>query len=171
MRIIVEGPDGGGKTTLVKYLAEAFDFKIVVNEKGPDQNLEWWWPETLFMNENKVPIHDRFFYSELVYGPIIRGRLAVPDHLINSVRSHLQKDALLIYARPDRSALELGVRVEKQMEGVAQKFTELVEAYDHLMQIESWHYGTRFYTYRWTNILEPQTVVEFVKRYVRGELR
>ena len=170
MRIIVEGPDGAGKTHLVDYLRELFDLSFIRNDMGPDQNLEWWWPETLVKQTPTTPIHDRFFYSELVYGPVIRGYLKVPEDLINQIAAGLRREALLIYARPSREALELGVREHDQMKGVTDKFTELVEAYDRLMNRESLAYGNRFYLFNWLGTFEPRQVVEHVQRYLRGDL-
>lgn len=171
MRIIVEGPDGAGKTQLVDNLCGWFHLHKVVNELGPEQKLEWWWPETVAMTTPAPPIHDRFFYSELVYGPIVRGYLKVPEDLIRSIQAGLRHEALLIYARPSRETLELGVQAHDQMKGVAEKFTELVDSYDRLMSIETLHYGQRFYRYDWVKNYEPRQVVEYVKRYLRGELR
>lgn len=174
MRIVVEGPDGAGKTSLIKMLAEKFDFEVIVNDKGPDQNFEWWWPETLILKgsaPDHTVIHDRFFYSELVYGPIIRGSLAAPEDLIRTVRRELRLNALLIYARPALAAtLFKGMSVEKQMEGVTNRFTELIEAYDNLMWNEGPAYGRRYYVYDWEAPGEPRSVVEHVKRFLRGEL-
>lgn len=173
MRIIVEGPDGAGKTTLVEYLHSLFDFEIICNPKGPDQNFEWWWPETLILKGSRpdtTVIHDRFFYSELVYGPVIRGRVVVSNDLIRTTQAQLRQSAMLIYARPSEAALAQGVRVADQMEGVAEKHTKLIEAYDDLMTMEQFHYGKRFYRYDWRSDKEPRSVVEHVKRFLRGEL-
>lgn len=171
MRIIVEGPDGAGKTSLISYLEDRFNCTKIVNQKGPDQNLEWWWPETVSMRTPHTPLHDRFFYSEMVYGPVIRGYIAVPEDLVNAIRAGLRQEALLIYARPSRETLELGVQQHSQMKGVTEKLTELVEAYDRVMSVEKLHYGYRFYTYDWTRNYEPQQVVKHVQRYLAGELR
>lgn len=173
MRIIVEGPDGGGKTRLIEYLTDKWKELVVVrNEFGPDQNLEKWWPAVISVPTTPflVPIHDRFFYSELVYGPVIRGYVKVSDEIIQPIRAGLRQEALLIYARPDRETLEMGVRQHEQMKGVSDKFTELVEAYDQLMSVEQGYYGRRFYLFNWLGSYEPRQVVEHVQRYLRGEL-
>ena len=173
MRIIVEGPDGGGKSRLVGYLSVHFkELDIVRNGMGPDQDLQRWWPAVLAESQAWpiVPIHDRFFYSELIYGPILRGHIKVEPPLCQIIQKGLRQEALLIYARPDRATLELGVREESQMEGVTDKFTELVEAYDRLMSVEAGYYGRRFYMFDWLSTNEPRQVVEHVQRYLTGGL-
>lgn len=174
MRIIVEGPDGGGKTQLINHLRREFpELGLVRNGLGPDQDLERWWIVVLATTGEDspgIPIHDRFFYSELVYGPILRGYMKVGQKLVDEIRAGLRQEALLIYARPSREALELGVQTEEQMEGVRNKFTELVEAYDRLMSVEAGYYGRRFYQFDWLSVQEPRQVVEHVQRYLRSEL-
>ena len=169
MRIIIEGPDGGGKTKLAELLSEWFGLEIIRNDMGPEQDLEAWWPDTIQRTMFMPVIHDRFFYSELVYGPLLRGSVKAPAELVKEVQEGLRHNSLLIYARPERATLELGVRVEDQMKGVQEKFTELVEAYDRLMSVEQGYYGRRFYSYNWLG-MEPQQVVKHVQRYLTGDL-
>lgn len=68
MRIILEGPDLAGKTTLAKRLAK--ETRLPIFHKGPPQQ------EPLFEYEpQSFPpgIYDRFHLGEVVYGPILRG--------------------------------------------------------------------------------------------------
>lgn len=172
MRIIVEGPDGAGKSHLVGYLNDLFTDRLeMIKPIGKRDDLLDVWNTMMSPSFSfAIPLHDRFVYSELVYGPVIRGELSVSEADISGIIRGLRREALLIYARPDRATLELGVRAESQMEGVTDKFTELVEAYDQLMAVEQKYYGLRFYKFNWLSIVEPRQVVEHLQRYLRGEL-
>lgn len=88
--IIVEGPDGAGKTTLVRELSREFGLKIhpkgerVDGPDGPpkqDERERVWEPIGQMVTGNSpVEIYDRLFFSELVYGPIWRGETKLtPD--------------------------------------------------------------------------------------------
>jgi thymidylate kinase len=174
MRIIVEGPDGGGKTRLVNDLLLKFEPAIqptVSFKKSDFTQFTKWLVFTLAIDYDSVPIHDRFFYSELVYGRIIRNRVDMPELFISDMKWELPRETLLIYARPDMDTLLKGARVEDQMEGVEEKFTELVEAYDTLMLEQRTRYNDRFYRYNWKDSREPDAVVKHVQRYLAGELR
>lgn len=74
MIIILEGPDGCGKTTLAKHLCKTFklDYK---HEGPPSTNKSAYdhYSDLLEDAHGKRVIFDRFALGELVYGPILRG--------------------------------------------------------------------------------------------------
>jgi thymidylate kinase len=150
LRIIVEGMDGTGKTYLVDYLRNQFpQLDLVVNKLGPEQNFDVWWPEQLERaKSSKVPIHDRFFYSELVYGPVIRGHIVANPNVVQNVLWFLRTTTLLIYARPPVPVIRRQLGKNKQMAGVESHFQQLLELYDQLMMAERSWYGNRFVHYR-----------------------
>lgn len=169
-RIIIEGMDGSGKTTLVEHLwAQFTHVEVVVNKKGPDQEFNTWWPSVLNRDPAApTPIHDRFFYSELVYGPVLRGYVAAEPSIVTSCEWLLRNTALLIYARPDWELLLTHVHDQEQMEGVHDHFDELLTAYDQLMKIEASWYRSRFYQYVWNREGEKERVTELVRGYLAG---
>lgn len=171
-RVIVEGMDGSGKTVLVNHLTRCFpELERIVNEKGPDQDFSIWWPEILDKEQDgSTPIHDRFFYSELVYGPIIRGHINAEPNLITNVLWFLRAGSLLIYARPHTDYLKKGIEANKQMEGVTEKTQQLLELYDQLMAAEKDWYKNRFFHYVWHRDGELDRVTEIVRGYLAGEL-
>lgn len=164
-RIIVEGMDGSGKTTLVHQLAKKFNLEVVNRPQGV--HFDTWWPNELDRTDQQpIPIYDRFFYSELVYGPILRGKINANMELVNNVAWFMRSTALLIYARPHSSVIREEVNRNPQMEGVIEHFQPLLEAYDQLMSVELQWYGDRFYHYDW-NAEGYQTQIETaVGRYL-----
>ena len=72
--IIVEGPDGSGKTTLVDYLADPLDAHT--NHCGVPVGhpmIEYVDVAMMGLRTGKTLIVDRFHLGEQVYGPIMRG--------------------------------------------------------------------------------------------------
>lgn len=79
---IVEGPDGAGKTTLIRRMQEELKFEVrpraCTSDNGVDPRTLREWVE----HDLSRPVHDRGFYdrhpliSEPIYGPIIRGHMA-----------------------------------------------------------------------------------------------
>src|SRR5690349_6611976 len=119
-RVVVEGMDGSGKTTLIERLTRQFHYLSMV-PGGRRPNITEWWQDQLKPNETEyVPIHDRFFYSELVYGKVLRGRIEGSMDLLSSVDKHLRTYCLLIYCRPPDRVIERSLKEtgSTQMEGV-----------------------------------------------------
>lgn len=88
MIIIVEGPDGAGKTTIIKQLMESLPgslYRHFSNPKTKEEADNYWkvYAEAVSSADpTKVHIFDRSWYSDVVYGPIFRGRLEMdPMHV------------------------------------------------------------------------------------------
>lgn len=78
--LIVEGPDGSGKTMLAKRIAEELDMEYrrypgLSSTTGPDGvGIYAWWREEIMENATNV-VYDRcFFISELLYQLASRDR-------------------------------------------------------------------------------------------------
>ena len=170
-RIIIEGMDSTGKSTLAEKLHSEFHYLVtVVNELGPEQNFEYWWPHILQKDYRPfVPMHDRFFYSELVYGYHLRGYVKAPVPLQDEVVQQLRKDALLIYARPSDNTMLDTFANKQQMEGVLPRAQRLLHAYDELMWREQVHYKGRFNYYNWER--GDGGVISLVERYLSGDVQ
>ena len=85
MIIIVEGPDGAGKTTRINQLLAAHPgstYQHFSNPKTPQEADDYWqvYAQAIKATDpNKVAIFDRSWYSDRVYGPIFRNRMEMLD--------------------------------------------------------------------------------------------
>jgi thymidylate kinase len=164
--------DGSGKTTLIERLRTDFDnLYIVRNQLNDQQDFEHWWPKVMDVQKSdRVPIHDRFFFSEIVYGPVLRGNINAPPALVTNVAFALRNLALLIYARPHSDILRQGFRSNLHMDGVEENFQSLLEMYDNVMMVERSWFRDRFIRYDWN---EPSSYLEvqvLVTQYLKGML-
>lgn len=80
MIIIVEGPDGAGKTTTINALLKSHPGSTTrhfSNPKSDEEAYDYYKVYAQAIKEadpEKVTIFDRSWYSDLVYGPVIRNR-------------------------------------------------------------------------------------------------
>lgn len=84
MIYIIEGPDGSGKSTLVDKLKAVHNDAVVMHFGAPetaDEADKYWqvYLRALQHNADKTIIFDRSWYSDMVYGPIMRGRLELQE--------------------------------------------------------------------------------------------
>lgn len=95
--LIFEGPDGGGKSTLIKFLEATHGYKVLRFDKPKTQeekdNMFKMYAELLLSDDilnGKKVILDRSWFSEMAYGPVMRDK-----SYISSSQSHAL-EALLV---------------------------------------------------------------------------
>jgi len=148
--IIVEGPDGAGKTTLIRKLSMELDLPIhersansdgtatMDKESTRDGNLTLWaFQDVQTIPDQPMSIYDRHcLISEYIYGPIMRGYLGANFlspvmHL--SIRQ-LAEYSLVVFCRPPEDEIGRNLcgddNASFQMEGVRGRWRELMCGYD-----------------------------------------
>lgn len=144
MIIILEGPDGSGKTSLGEQIAPILNRQLI-HSGGKPESVEKFHQRFFFaINNSEKYIFDRFNHiSELVYGLLLRGRSIIPS---NRIYGQLQLLAtlptLIIYARPDKPTLfkrmqELNKKKHKEeslISAVASQSMAIIERYDLVME-------------------------------------
>jgi thymidylate kinase len=82
MLYFLEGPDGAGKSNLAKRLSEQTGFEIRHFSYPKTAYKKHFMFETYsdFIHENHNVIVDRCWYSEMVYGPLVRTGSAINKH-------------------------------------------------------------------------------------------
>jgi hypothetical protein len=151
--IIVEGPDGSGKTTLIKKLEK--DLYLPIHERfcnsdgSPTRNDPTWtqvtgerselfyhaYTDTSTLDSQPISIYDRHaMISEYVYGPMVRGVL--PPQFDSPQASQMikaiAKRSLLVLCKPPLDRLISSVRAQPQMDGVHDRTESIKAAYDAL---------------------------------------
>ncbi len=89
--IIVEGCDKTGKTTLVKEIQKRFGGEVI--KKGnPDGDAYIDYIATIArLTTDKFYIFDRFYLSELVYGPLMRGMNWLDKSKFENIEGYISK--------------------------------------------------------------------------------
>lgn len=170
--IIVEGVDNTGKSSLIQTLVNVFPMlKVGRFDKAPEaqehdyRNYVW---GTLAQSPKQTAfkIFDRFLFSELVYGPILRGKVRLLDSECLAALSMIKfHKPLIIYCkRPMDKVLEtFGER--EQLSGVKENLTSLMSAYDSYLLSHTFH--PYVITYDLENPKDLVRVVGRVADYIR----
>lgn len=146
--IILEGVDGGGKTTLLNHLSTTHNLKqaprFSTSVGGPISKLDVAVVNDLEMNwdpgqRRECMLYDRHpFISEFIYGPIIRGK--VKDNLdrrnMLGHRAMFDMKALVIVCLPPFEIAWANVQHDpnNQMPGVMSEFDRIYTAYQRLLR-------------------------------------
>ena len=161
--IHVEGPDGSGKSTLVKYLSKILKYRV-----RPTQNPPKSWMECSARIRDRIEpgiVCDRSsgLISELVYGPVLRGGTLLKEELMwDCVRSIIHS-VVFVYCRPPLERITPTFRPLEDpthVEGVVTRQMDLVDRYDVVMAQLS-REGARVIRYDWTR-QEPMEVAKCV---------
>lgn len=124
--IILEGPDGGGKSTLMDELLTHYTRLSQApraSSSGPDGGpvadlYEWAHADVHSWRDKPVQLYDRHpLVSEYIYGPVIRGTVDPRFHTTH-LRRRVQHRALLVLCLPPLEAVRSSVSAERDMAGV-----------------------------------------------------
>lgn len=137
--IIVTGPDNGGKTTLVRKLVD--DMGLDNMEKC--KTLPLWahhneytnWIVNTFKESTHVSVVDRCYIDELVYGPIMRGKIcfdAIDTYRIQ--KAFLDVKPLIILADPGPNKLMERYGEREQYPDISDNLTVQSRFYKELQE-------------------------------------
>jgi hypothetical protein len=165
--IVVEGPDGAGKTTLMENVRAAAGRRYFVMLRHSCRPLTE--EDALAFNRSLWAISDQgltcivdrhAFVSEPIYGPILRGHSLVDgfsaDELGNMLKDSVSK---IIYCRPPIHVIKENLSKQPQLAGIFEKIDQIVEGYDKRMRTLQLRYAIPVVYYDWT---QKKDVIETV---------
>lgn len=144
--LIVEGPDGAGKSTLVKSLAKDLDLEIGERAtKNRDKLYKVTRQDTYTALAKAVKAHkkpliwDRLFFSELVYSPAVGRTCEFSAEEQVFIRRVLKAMGCpIIVCRPSLKMVEKNVHQNVQMKGVRENIRTIYNAYGSVIEHMPW---------------------------------
>ncbi|MEV6981742.1 hypothetical protein AB0M95_10865 [Sphaerisporangium sp. NPDC051017] len=95
--LVLEGPDGVGKSALAERLSRRHGFEVVHSPKTPD-HLDLASRYRAILGGAGRILFDRCFISELVYGPLYRGRSRITwSQAIDLAETVIARSGLLVH--------------------------------------------------------------------------
>lgn len=173
MSVIVEGPDGAGKTTLIRDLQDLFPEldlrpRFCTSEGGPLEGVDLF--RAVFTDEHlkqrhslydRHPMFSEYIYSHELGRPIASGFLTPSAQLLSR---RLERDALVILCMPPLGAVRDNLSAEEQMPGVTEHIDRIYEAY----AIRGSQYTGRMYWHSYTNLMSFPVMRDYIKEYLNG---
>ena len=97
MIIIIEGPDGSGKTTLANKIKDQTGYILLHRSHETDAGAASLFEEyAQVIKAGKNCIMDRSWYSEMVYGPVMRDGSDISFHQMYELERLLAKNGALV---------------------------------------------------------------------------
>lgn len=157
--IILEGPDGGGKTTLAKRLMADLDLPLHKRASdslsGPVVDLYAWTVDDITTwHSQPLSLYDRHpLTSEHIYGPHVRGQVRPGFEMTNPgisrMRRYMRKHAVIVLCLPPLSVVRENVAGEiEQMPGVVENIEYIYESYRMMLHI--WPLDSQIARYDYT---------------------
>jgi hypothetical protein len=134
MIYVIEGPDGTGKTTLARFIADSLKASIIHCSYDKDWDMKEYHTDVmesaLVLNEYKSVIVDRWAISEEVYGKVFREG---PSYDTSELIDRYKRYITWIYCRND-DAIENHFKNKEIRYELYDDMTEVVELYDSIVQ-------------------------------------
>jgi len=155
MIIIIEGPDGAGKSMLAKQLAEQTGFTIlhrhqVSSDEAKSEMMEQYLDVILRAGyTGQGFILDRCWYSEYVYGNVFGDPHVISKEAILNIEVKLARvGALIIYCTGDKDVLwgrciargENYISTKLQYNEIYGRYVDLFYKEKHLIPVVSYEY-------------------------------
>lgn len=173
--IIVEGPDGGGKSTLIKRINRRFGIPVATRSStslgGPVDDLCGWVDNDL-LNWGSKPIHiyDRYpLISEPIYGSIIRGGYheKMTQGWMRARLNTFRSMSVVIWCLPPMDVVCKNVDDTPQMDGVKSGITTIWHLYANMTHL--WTGPGMTYDYSTNNPAPQDThLVNLLRRHVNS---
>lgn len=144
--IIVDGPDGAGKTTLCHKLVQDGTVAGYLESPSRTKGKLSFAEQTnryLFSYIDRNLVVDRYLFSEMVYGPVMRGHCVFRNKDFFEILSTLiEHRNPIIFCLPE-SVKHLNLRLE-QMPGVVEKIPEIFLRYQNYYSLVARMYSGVF---------------------------
>ena len=140
MIFIIDGADGSGKTTLAKRLSDITGYKYFhfSYPKTIEEKLNMVQNYREFIKNNPNAILDRSWYSEMVYGPVMRGPSYVSHRDMQDLELLLAKYGGLIIYCTDKPEVLWKRATERGEDYVTDytKFVAICEKFDEVLGVQ-----------------------------------
>ena len=151
MIIILEGPDGSGKSTLAEKIHQQTGYQLLHREQPKtDEDKQRMMAEYVqVIKSGKNCIFDRCWYSEMVYGPIMRDASVITYPQMYELERLLAKSgALIIHCTAPESTLwkrclrrgEDYIKHRETFHNICTGFDELLHNVPHLIPVLTYEY-------------------------------
>lgn len=155
--IVVEGPDGAGKTTLIKQLTEAYDIpiapRVVTKDAEAMVDLKDWVDNQLEEGFQDVIFDRHRLISETIYGPILRTAQEAGFNELSWVGPRLKRfyelEPIIIYCLPSLETVKRNIArdddnrvVMDQIEAIYSSYVSRISL-DHIFSpgiVKVWDY-------------------------------
>ena len=169
--IVCEGPDGSGKSTLCEMLKHDGVVDVILPSPrmagGSADHMKY---ETdryirLYGDNNRVVV-DRFLFSEMSYGKVLRGRSHFPKgEYLHKLVELMLKGSIVIFCLPDKLNFKA-----TESEFLISKMPEIRAKYELMVQ-EQALVSPYTYVYKWDEPYAFEDLKQFIEEKNREKNR
>jgi hypothetical protein len=168
--IILEGPDGSGKSVLRTILTEKWGLPDSGHDGGPPKSAEDVWERYAWFAVQSPTVRDRCpAISDYVYAEVMQRDPKVPLNVSNAWLAVLSP--AIIYCRPPEEAILMSAVIVKphkpaaDVEAVKAQRPKIIQAYDRMIPWIASYCGLPVFYHDWTT---DESAEGLRKRLIEG---
>jgi len=153
MIVLIEGPDGSGKSTLIEKVFKLNKFHVIHNGVYPTPHSAYSSYIQQIEEENTLEhgiVFDRLHISQAIYGPIMRDEN--PEYVLHNIVDNMLYDrkAVVVLCQTKASLINWEKRNKEKLEYVTDlvKFVKIMNCYRNIRS----YTRLPFVTYDYTNV-------------------
>jgi thymidylate kinase len=152
MIIVLEGPDGAGKTTLATKLVASTGWRLK-HYSAPQSDEEAAQMKGMYLQDMRMcrnAIFDRSWYSDMAYGPVMRGKAVISAvDMYELERALMKQGGLVVYCTAPVPKLwqrcklrgETYLTEEQQLQAIVDNYNNVFNIMPHIVPVTRYEYN------------------------------
>jgi len=153
MKIVIEGADGTGKTTLAEFISNKFNAKIIHSTSTTKNDFKY---HMELLQDNNDVVFDRFHLGEFIYSDIFNRKCKMTPEELFQIQEYLKENDidLIILVADDFNFLLNRLNIRGEEEEIKNRINRINDSYYQYGSMLEYYDNVHFLNVNYCNPIE-----------------